>query len=57
MLYALKALKSLIRGKLVKLFTGDRNAAVISNKGSTSLQRQALEIFQFCVFNYVTLQI
>jgi len=39
MLYALKAFKSLIRGKLVKLFTDDRNAAVISSKGSTSLQR------------------
>ena len=53
-LYALKSFKSLIQCKVVKLFTDSKNASIISNKGSMSLrlQRQALEIFQFCaVFN------
>jgi len=37
-LYALKSFKSVFKGKLVKLFTRSRNAAVISSKGSTSLR-------------------
>lgn len=53
-LYSLKSFKSLIQGKVVKLFTDSKNASIISTKGSMSLglQRQALEIFQFCaVYN------
>lgn len=46
-LCALKSFKSLIQGKVVKLFTDSKNASIISTKGSMSLrlQRQALEIF------------
>ena len=57
-LYALKSLKSLIQGKVVKLFTDSKNASIISTKGSMSLrlQRQALEIFQFCAVNNVSVK-
>jgi len=46
-LYSLKSFKSLIHGKVVKLYTDTKNASVIASKGSTSLrlQRQALENF------------
>ena len=48
-LYSLKSFKSLIQGKVVKLYTDSKNASIIASKGSTShrLQRHALEIFQF----------
>ena len=54
-LYSLKSFKSLIQGKVVKLYTDRKNASIIANKGSTSLrpQRHALEIFQFCAVNSV----
>ena len=44
---------------MVKLYTGTKNASVIVSKGSTSLrlQRQALEIFQFCALNNVSIEI
>ena len=49
----LKSLKSLIQGKVVILYTDSKNASIIASKGSTSLslQRHALEIFQFCAVN------
>lgn len=48
-LYLLESFKSLIQGKVVKLYTDSKNAFIIASKGSTSLrlQCQALEIFQF----------
>ena len=57
-LYALKSFKSLIQGKVVKLFTDSKNASIISTKGSMSLrlQCQALEIFQFCAVNNVSVE-
>ena len=57
-LYALKSFKSLIQCKVVKLFTDSKNASIISNKGSMSLrlQRQALEIFQFCAVYNVSVE-
>ena len=56
-LYALRSFKPLIQGKVVKLYTDSRNASIIATKGSTSLrlQRQALDIFQFCAVNNVTI--
>ena len=58
-LYALRSFKALVRGKVVKLYTDNKNASIISMKGSMSLrlQRQALEIFQFCAMNNVTVEI
>ena len=58
-LYSLKSFKSLIQGKVVKLYTDSKNASVIASKGSTSLrlQRHALEIFQFCAVNNVSIEI
>ena len=58
-IYSLKSFKSLIQGKVVKLYTDSKNASVIVSKGSTSLrlQRQALEIFQFCAVNNVSIEI
>ena len=58
-LYALRSFKALVRGKLVKLYTDNKNASIISMKGSMSLrlQRQALKIFQFCAMNNVTVEI
>ena len=53
-LYSLKSLKSLIQGNAFKLYTDSKNASIIASKGSTALtlQRQVLEIFQFCaVYN------
>ena len=43
-LYALRSFKALVRGKVVKLYTDNKNASIISMKGSMSLrlQRQAL---------------
>ena len=57
-LYSLKSFKSLIQGKVVKLFTEGKNASIISTKGSMSLrlQRGALEIFQFCVVYNVSVE-
>ena len=56
-LYALRSFKPLIQGKVVKLYTDSRNASIIATKGSMSLrlQRQALDIFQFCAVNNVTI--
>jgi len=44
---------------VVKLYTDSNNASVIASKGSTSLrlQRKALEIFQFCAVNNVSMEI
>jgi len=58
-LYSLKSFRSLIRGKVVKLYTDNKNASVIASKGSTSLklQRQVLEIFQFCAVNNLSIEI
>ena len=58
-LYALRSFKALVRGKVVKLYTDNKNASIISMKGSMSLrlQRQALKIFQFCAMNNVTVEI
>ena len=58
-LYSLKSFKSLIQGKVVKLYTDSKNASIIASKGSTSLrlQRHALEIFQFCAANNVSIEI
>ena len=58
-LYLLKSFKSLIQGKVVKLYTDSKNASVIACKGSTSLrlQRHALEIFQFCAVYNVSIEI
>ena len=52
-LYALRSFWSLIQGKNAKLYTDSKNASIIAPKGSRSrrLQRQALEIFQFCAVN------
>ena len=57
-LYSLKSLKSLIQGKVVKLYTDSKNASIIASKGSTALglQRHALEIFQFCAINNVSIE-
>ena len=58
-LYVLRSFKALVRAKVVKLYTDNKNASIISMKGSMSLrlQRQALEIFQFCAMNNVTVEI
>lgn len=58
-LYSLKSFKSLIQGKVVKLYTDSKNASIIASKGSTllRLQRQALEIFQFRAVNNVSIEI
>ena len=58
-LYSLKSFKSLIQGKVVKLYTDSKNALIITSKGSTSLrlQRLALEIFQFCAIHNVSIEI
>ena len=58
-LYAHKTFKSLIQGKAVKLYTDSKNASAISQIGSTTLalQQQALEMFQFCGVNYVSVEI
>ena len=58
-LYALRSFKALVRGKVVKLYTDNKNASIISMKGSMSLrlQRQALKIFQFCAMNNVTVEV
>ena len=58
-LYSLKSFKSLIQGKVVKLYTDSKNASIIASKGSTSLrlQRLALEIFQFCAIHNVSIEI
>ena len=44
---------------MVKLYTDNKNASIISMKGSMSLrlQRQVLKIFQFCAMNNVTVEI
>ena len=44
---------------MVKLYTDSKNASVIASKGSTLLRllRQALEIFQFCAVNNVSIEI
>ena len=57
-LYSLKSFKSLIQGKVVKLYTDSKNASIIASKGSTALrlQRYALEIFQFCAVNNVSIE-
>lgn len=46
-LYGLKSFKSHLSGKVVKFFTDNRNVAIITRKGSTSLRlhRLALDIF------------
>ena len=57
-LYSLKSFKSLIQGKVVKLYTDSKNVSIIASKGSTALrlQRHALEIFQFCAVNNVSIE-
>ena len=54
----LKSFKTLIQVKVVKLYTDSKNASIIASKGSTALrlQRQALEIFQFCAVNNVSIE-
>jgi len=41
------------------MYTDSKNASIIASKGSTSLtlQRHALEIFQFCAVNNVSIEI
>ena len=59
LLYGLKAFRSSIRGKVVKIFTDNKNAASISAKGSNTLRLHALaiDIFTFCSINNVSLEV
>ena len=58
-LYSLKSFRSLIEGKVVKIYTDNRNAAIITRKGSMSLRlhKIALDIFHFCASHQVTLEV
>lgn len=58
-LYGLKSFRRLLSGKVVKFFTDNRNVAIISRKGSTSLRlhRLALDIFSLCLEHCITLEI
>ena len=54
-----KSFKSLIQGKVAKLYTDSKNASIVASKGGTSLRLQrhaSLEIFQFCTVNNVWIE-
>jgi len=57
--WALMGSEWVSEGKAVQLHTNSKNASAISQKGSTTLrfQKQALEIFQFCTVNNMSVEI
>jgi hypothetical protein len=58
-LYSLRSFKKYVKDGIVKIFTDNRNIAIICDKGSTSicLHQIVLDIFSFCFQNHITLQV
>ncbi|EDO46131.1 predicted protein [Nematostella vectensis] len=58
-IYSLKSFRPLIEGKIVKIYRDNRNAAIITRKGSMSLRLPeiALDIFHFCASHQVSLEV
>ena len=58
-LYGLRSFRSFLTNKIVKVFTDNKNASIITARGSNTLRLQALaiEIFEFCFHHNVSLAV
>ena len=58
-LFGLQSFRPFVKGKTVKIFSDNKNATIITQKGSTCLRLHdiALQIFEFCALNAVKLEI
>lgn len=58
-MYGLRSYRSFISNKIVKLFTDNRNASIITARGSNTVRLWflAIEIFEFCFYHNVSLEV